>query len=660
MISLKLRAGNYYIPVTAHEYKERWYLKFGYNPKLLEEIKNLEGAKWHGYDGAPPVPPEVGGNKVWSIPLTDHNRFRMAFLDKNSPSPYERYDRPFVTYKSSRTPYDHQYEMTCHGLTVHYAIWAAEMGTGKTLAAIELMEQSGYKDWWWVGPRSALESVYLEFEKWGSLVIPRCMTYDGLKKEINNWTSGSPAPRGIIFDESQLIKNGTSKRSQAAKHLADSIRREHGDDGFVILMTGTPAPKSPVDWHHQVQVACPGFLKEGSRVKFERRLSLVQDRENQVTGGVYPHRVTWFDDEKKCMKCGLTKEEGDHEISVFEDDSHPFIPSVNEVSLLYKRLKGLVTVKFKKDCLNLPDKIYRQINLKPKQSTLNAAKLITAKSPTTIQALTLLRELSDGFQYTKTKIGEVDCPICKGVGEYLEYFDPNQTVCRLCYFDKAEHGTPDFNLEHEFSPAPSDPEDPDVVFEKRMGICPTCNGKKVIDKFETTTKETDSPKDDLFIELLEGHESCGRFITYGGFTGTIDKLVRLASKEQWHYIRVDGRGWHSSMSGKTRDWLKAFQNPSNNDKIVFIGQPDSGGMGLTLTASPSIFYYSNTFLGQARSQSEDRIHRPGMDLNVGATIIDCFHLPSDRLVFDNLKKKRNLELTTLGELKNVMELADAA
>lgn len=651
-----LLSGKYYYPVKYEDHNNRRFFSFKFNPKLMADIKAMEGAKYHDYPGADPVSPtfkQLGWKKVWSVPLTDHNIFQLQYITRGASNPYAPYDRAYIDYTSTRTPYDHQLDLTRHGLTVHYGIWAAEMGTGKSLAAIELMEASGFSDWWWIAPRSALQSVELELEKWNSRITPAMYTYDGLKKVIANWPTGKPAPHGVIFDESSLIKNHTSQRSQAAKWLADAIRREWGPNGFVILMSGTPAPKSPVDWWHQAQVACPGFLREGSRQKFERRLSLIVDKNNEITGGVYPHRVTWYDDENKCAKCGRYEHEGDHTPESLE--YHLFEPSTNEIELLYKRLKGLVNVKFKKDCLSLPDKTYRVIKIKPKTSTVNASKIIVAKSPTTIQALTLLRELSDGFQYQKTKIGEVECPLCRGAGEYEVHYDPNQTQCKLCYFDKSEHGQPDFDIGHEFDPIPSDPNDPGVTFLTKIDVCPTCNGRKVVDKFETTVKQLDCPKEDVLRDLLEEHDSVGRFVVYAGFTGSIDKIVSVVSGEKWDYIKVDGRGWNSSLPGRAKEWLKAFQNPKEDRKICFIGQPESGGMGLTLTASPSIFYYSNTFSGQARTQSEDRIHRAGMDANRGATIIDCIHLPSDQLVLDNLKKKRNLELTTLGELRDVME-----
>jgi hypothetical protein len=90
-------------------------------------------------------------------------------------------------------------------------------------------------------------------------------------------------------------------------------------------------------------------------------------------------------------------------------------------------------------------------------------------------------------------------------------------------------------------------------------------------------------------------------------------------------------------------------------RLCFVGHPQAGGMALTLTASPTELFYSNCFNGEARMQAEDRFHRPGMDLNRGATIIDLIHLPTDQLVLDNLKKKKKLQALSMGELHDAME-----
>ncbi len=175
---------------------------------------------------------------------------------------------------------------------------------------------------------------------------------------------------------------------------------------------------------------------------------------------------------------------------------------------------------------------------------------------------------------------------------------------------------------------------------------------------DVKTTEVPCPKEDALIEILDEHEDVGRLVIYAGFTGSIDRIERICQKFQWETIRVDGRGWRMSNQfvESDTDAIQRFQDRKVTERIAFIGHPGSAGMGLTLTASPSILYYSNDFNAENRIQSEDRIHRPGMDLNRGATIIDLIHLPSDLKVLLNLQKKRDLQAITLGDMKESMLL----
>src|SRR5581483_1030886 len=170
-----------------------------------------------------------------------------------------------------------------------------------------------------------------------------------------------------------------------------------GDDGFVIEMSGSPAPKSPQDWWSQCEIAYPGFLREGRIDKFRARLALIKQVEAFQGGGAFPKLVTWFDDETKCKMCGLREKDGIHDLnSMGVEGYHPFAKSINEVAYLYERMKGLVWVLMKKDCLDLPDKQYRTIFCRPTTEVMNTMRAIMASSGTGARALTLLRELSDG------------------------------------------------------------------------------------------------------------------------------------------------------------------------------------------------------------------------------------------------------------------------
>src|SRR5581483_9892769 len=195
--------------------------------------------------------------------------------------------------------------------------------------------------------------------------------------------------------------------------------------------------------------------------------------------------------------------------------------------------------------------------------------------------------------------------------------------------------------------------------------CPACGGSGRQPTYTREAVQVAFPKEQVLRDILDEHDDVGRLVIYAGFTGSVDRCADICKKEGWNIIRVDGRGWYSDMArgGKPilepTELLETFQSQDREvredfPRIAFVGQPGAAGMGLTLTASPTIFYWSNDFNAESRIQSEDRIHRPGMDVNRGATIVDCIHLPSDKMVLDNLRVKRDLQNMTLGEMQRAL------
>jgi hypothetical protein len=594
IVNTKLKSGKFMVPVQlVFEDGDYIFVKFNYNKGLIAEIKSMDGAHWCGYD-------EKNPRKIWRVNNSYHNLFQLKYLQ--GLNPYDPYDKELVHYEYDRPLYEHQKLATDFLLTRKRSILAAEMGTGKSACAIEVMERSGSDDWWYVGPRSAIKAVELEFRKWQSKVYPEMITYDKLTKIVKS--DSYDVPVGIWFDESSRIKSPTAQRSQAAAIIADDVRAK---DGYLILTSGTPAPKSPVDWFQQCRVACPGFLKEGSYHKFRSALAIISQQEGPY-GQAYPKIVSWLDNEDKCAICGEIK--SNH--SFLNETDHEFKPSTNECERLYRRMNGLVLVQFKKDCLDLPEKIYRRIELKPSKQTLDIAKALVKSAPTVIKGLILLRELSDGFQYTEKATGEKSCSVCSGTGKIVSPLN-----------------------------------------EKEVIICDGCGGSGKIKVYTRATEQVDTPKDQALRDLLDEYSEIGRVVIYAGFTGSVDRCVQICQDLKWNYIRVDGRGWHSDISDEnSKDHLINFQERLEEyPRVAFIGQPGAAGMGLTLTASPVIIYYSNDFNAESRIQSEDRIHRPG---SKGCMIIDLLHLNTDYLVLDNLQKKRELQAITMGDINQAL------
>lgn len=622
---------------------EELWLSYQFDMELTNEMKKtFSGMKWHGRED-PPI-------KKWSISYSPHNLFQIAFM--GGLNPYKHYDKQVELYSPTRPVKPHQIPIVSFILTRKRCIVAAEMGTGKSLCAIEAIDAVSPREAWMISTGSALHSLRLECVKWSCRTPIRFMTYDGLKKELKNIKPGTLPPKFVVFDESQKIKTATSQRTAAAQHLADGMREVYGDDCYIVLLTGSPAPKSPVDWFSQCQVACPGFLKEGNEHMFKERLAVIVKRENQVTGGVYPELVSWRDDISKCHSCG---EKGDHfnhdEVNM---DRHEFVPMRNEVEYLYKRMNGLVTVVMKKDCLNLPDKIYRKIYCKPSKSVERAAKMIARVSSSAIQSLTLLRELSDGFQYTEVANGHVKCDLCNG----------HKQIIQPAYKGPAK--TKEFLIELGLHiPEGIDPEDIQIdpafhptLFNEERVVCTKCNGKGETVVMTRSCDQVATAKDKAMIDLLDEYEDVGRLVVYAGFQASVDRVTEIALKQKWEVVRVDGRGWHGSpnVSGSPEGMIMSFQDKKRKvPRILFVGNAGSAGTGITLTESPAIVYYSNDFKAESRIQSEDRIHRIGMDENRGATIIDLIHLPSDEYVLNNLQNKKDLQNMSLGQVLEALE-----
>src|SRR5690606_4479174 len=147
----------------------------------------------------------------------------------------------------------------------------------------------------------------------------------------------------------------------------------------------------------------------------------------------------------------------------------------------YKRLSGLVIVVNKKDCMDLPEKVYQKIYLTPAADTLRAAKLIDAQCDSAAKLLEKLRELSDGFQYVEKIIGYQDCDVCNGLPYREAYLEDDGT---------------------------------EVVV---ADVCPACNGTNRKPIKERQVVEVPCPKEGALIDLLDQHQDYARLVVYAGF-----------------------------------------------------------------------------------------------------------------------------------------------
>ena len=80
----------------------------------------------------------------------------------------------------------------------------------------------------------------------------------------------------------------------------------------------------------------------------------------------------------------------------------------------------------------------------------------------------------------------------------------------------------------------------------------------------------------------------------------------------------------------------------------FVGNPQTGGYGITLTAASNVIYYSNGYDLEKRLQSEDRAHRIGQEKSV--TYVDIIARKTvDEKIVKALRKKINIASAIMGE-----------
>ena len=147
---------------------------------------------------------------------------------------------------------------------------------------------------------------------------------------------------------------------------------------------------------------------------------------------------------------------------------------------------------------------------------------------------------------------------------------------------------------------------------------------------------------DALVETLE--EVSGKAIIWAIYRADIARITeRLRSVFGEDCLVVyDG----TTASADRPTLVDAFQ--AEGGPQFFIGQPKTGGYGLTLTAASTVVYYGNSYDLEIRLQSEDRAHRIGQRSAV--TYVDLVTPGTvDERILDALRSKRDLANAVLGE-----------
>ena len=332
----------------------------------------------------------------------------------------------------------------------------------------------------------------------------------------------------MAIDESTTIKNPNAKRTKNILLLGKHAQ-------YRRILTGSPVTKSPLDLYSQCAFLDEQLLGHVSYYTFRNRYAIMIDRN---FGG---RRVQ-------------------------------IVGSYQRLDELEEILKEFSYRVQKKDCLDLPKKIYmtRTVELTPEQNSAYA----TMKSA----ALAQLKGKMATAPHVLTQLMRL-----------------HQITCGHLKSDDGE-----------------------------------------ITNFKHNRIEE-------LIDVIDEME--GKVIIWANYVHDIEQITKELEKEYGEGCVAQYYGQVSSEDRQKA--IKDFQNPKSKVKY-FVGNTQTGGYGITLTAASNVIYYSNSYDLEKRLQSEDRAHRIGQKNNV--TYIDMLADDTvDEKIVESLRNKVNIATEIMGE-----------
>ena len=168
----------------------------------------------------------------------------------------------------------------------------------------------------------------------------------------------------------------------------------------------------------------------------------------------------------------------------------------------------------------------------------------------------------------------------------------------------------------------------------------TCGHFKADDGTTTALKNN---RIDALMQLLE--ETEGKVIIWANYREDIKNIVESLKKAYGEASTVE---YHGGVDATLRqDNIAQFQQVKGPTRF-FVGNAQTGGYGITLTAANTVIYYSNNYDLEKRLQSEDRAHRIGQTGSV--TYVDLVAEKTiDERIIKSLKDKVDIANEIMGE-----------
>lgn len=175
-----------------------------------------------------------------------------------------------------------------------------------------------------------------------------------------------------------------------------------------------------------------------------------------------------------------------------------------------------------------------------------------------------------------------------------------------------------------------------IVLTKLMRLHQLVGGHLKAD--DGTLHEVETNKLGAIFDIID--ENDGQIIIWANYREDI-RMIEKALKKEY------GEGSVLTYFGETDDEERqkakdVFRKGNDTQGVRFlVGNPQTGGYGITLTGANTVIYYSNSFDAEKRNQSEDRAHRIGQTSKVTYVDIVCKET-IDEKILETLKNKKGI------------------
>mgnify|MGYP003650736267 FL=1 len=148
--------------------------------------------------------------------------------------------------------------------------------------------------------------------------------------------------------------------------------------------------------------------------------------------------------------------------------------------------------------------------------------------------------------------------------------------------------------------------------------------------------------DELFNTI---DEMSGKVIIWATWVYDLERIVEMLRQR---YGTDSAEAFYGATPQDQRQAIVRNFQKKEHPLRFFVGNPKTGGYGLTLTAATNVIYWNNSYDLETRIQSEDRAHRIGQDRHV--LYVDLISPNTvDEKILKALKSKISIAQEVLGE-----------